>query len=45
LSAVALIGVSNDKIRARVKDLLAETGEHEPRIAVYPPWFLPADPE
>ncbi|MFC0681711.1 DarT ssDNA thymidine ADP-ribosyltransferase family protein [Lysobacter korlensis] len=42
-SAVALIGVSNDKIRARVKDLLAEADGHTPRIAVYPPWFLPAD--
>ena len=45
VSAVALIGVSNDKIRARVKELLAESDGHEPRIAVYPPWFLPADPE
>jgi hypothetical protein len=42
-SAVALIGVSNDKIRNRVKKLLAAADDHEPRIAVYPPWFLPAD--
>jgi hypothetical protein len=45
LSAVALIGVSNDKIKRRVQRLLAEAGGAEPRIAVYPPWFLPADPE
>jgi hypothetical protein len=39
--AMALIGVSNDKIRAKVKDLLFEIGGPAPRIAVYPPWFLP----
>ncbi len=44
-SAIALIGVSNDKVKARVKELLAEAGGHAPRIAVYPPWFLPADPD
>jgi hypothetical protein len=45
LSAVALIGVSNDKVKARVKALLTEAGGASPRIAVYPPWFLPADPD
>jgi hypothetical protein len=39
--AMALIGVSNDKVRNRVKDLLYDIGGPAPRIAVYPPWFLP----
>lgn len=38
VDAVQLIGVANDRVRDRVKDLLADSG-FEPKVAVYPPWF------
>jgi hypothetical protein len=39
LSAVAVIGVPNDRARADVRALLADVGGHAPRVAVFPPWF------
>jgi hypothetical protein len=41
--AVSLVGVPNDKMRDRVKQLLADAGGHAPRVSVYPPWFRPAE--
>ena len=43
LDAVMLIGVPHDKMRDRVKQLLVEAGGAAPRVAVYPPWFRPAE--
>jgi hypothetical protein len=40
-SAVAVIGVPNDRARHAVKDILSEHGGHAPRVAVFPPWFVP----
>ncbi|WP_144760619.1 DarT ssDNA thymidine ADP-ribosyltransferase family protein [Curtobacterium sp. 9128] len=40
-SSVAVIGVPNDRARHAVKDILAEHGGHVPRVAVFPPWFVP----
>ncbi|KTR07775.1 hypothetical protein NS184_06825 [Curtobacterium luteum] len=40
-SAVAVIGVPNDRARQHVKAILAEHGGHAPRVAVFPPWFVP----
>lgn len=41
LSSVAVIGVPNDRVRQQVKTLLAEHGGRAPRVAVFPPWFVP----
>lgn len=41
LSSVAVIGVPNDRVRQQVKTLLAEQGGRAPRVAVFPPWFVP----
>jgi hypothetical protein len=38
-ASVQLIGVANDRVRDRVRDLL---GAPAPKVAVYPPWFQPA---
>ncbi len=35
---VALIGVANDRARDAVKEVL-QAAAHEPKVAVYPPWF------
>lgn len=40
-SSVAVIGVPNDRARQQVKAVLAEHGGHAPRVAVFPPWFVP----
>ncbi|MBT2501964.1 DarT ssDNA thymidine ADP-ribosyltransferase family protein [Curtobacterium sp. ISL-83] len=40
-SAVAVVGVPNDRIRQDVKAILSEYGGHAPRVAVFPPWFVP----
>ncbi|GGK93715.1 hypothetical protein JOE58_002321 [Curtobacterium luteum] len=40
-SSVAVIGVPNDRARQEVKSILAEHGGHAPRVAVFPPWFVP----
>ncbi|WIE75471.1 DarT ssDNA thymidine ADP-ribosyltransferase family protein [Curtobacterium sp. MCSS17_007] len=40
-SSVAVIGVPNDRVRQQVKALLAEHRGHAPRVAVFPPWFVP----
>lgn len=40
-SAVAVIGVPNDRVRASVKAILADHGGYAPRVAVFPPWFVP----
>lgn len=45
LTSVAVIGVPNDRVRLQVKDVLAEQGGHAPRVAVFPPWFVPPLPE
>ena len=42
IDAVQLIGVANDRVRDTVKDLLADSG-FTPKVAVYPPWFQPAE--
>lgn len=39
---VTLIGVANDKVREAVKPILAASS-HKPKVAVYPPWFQPAE--
>ena len=36
-AAIQLIGVANDPVRDRVRELTST------KVAVYPPWFLPAD--
>lgn len=40
--SVAVIGVPNDRARSDVRAILAETGGHAPRVAVFPPWFAPS---
>ena len=40
-SAVAVIGVPNDRVRQSVKAVLKDHGGHAPRVAVFPPWFVP----
>jgi len=40
-TSVAVIGVPNDRVRQQVRSLLAEQGGHAPRVAVFPPWFVP----
>ena len=37
---VALIGVANEPVRDQVRALLSGTG-FRPKVAVYPPWFVP----
>ncbi len=37
-SSVTLIGVANDKVRTRVRELLAAHGFAQ-KVSVYPPWF------
>ena len=39
---VTLIGVANDRVRDAVKPILAASS-HRPKVAVYPPWFQPAE--
>ncbi|TAM66112.1 MAG: DUF4433 domain-containing protein [Microbacteriaceae bacterium] len=39
---VSLIGVANDKVRQSVKAMLGAAA-HRPKVAVYPPWFQPAE--
>lgn len=39
---VTLIGVANDKVRQSVKTILSKAA-HRPKVAVYPPWFQPAE--
>jgi len=41
LSSVAVIGVPNDRVRQQVKALLAAHRVAGPRVAVFPPWFVP----
>jgi hypothetical protein len=36
-SAVQLVGVANEPMRERVRDLVGDT-----KVVVYPPWFVPA---
>lgn len=40
VTSLALIGVANDPIRDRVRDLL-RSGGLDVKVAVYPPWFQP----
>lgn len=40
-SAIALIGVANDKVRIRVRSLLESRG-FVTKVSVYPPWFQSA---
>lgn len=42
LELLSLIGVAHDKVRDAVKEVLA-AGTLRPKVAVYPPWFQPAD--
>ena len=39
MDAVQLIGVANDPVRDRVRELL-ETAGRRTKVAVYPPWFI-----
>lgn len=39
---IMLIGVANDRVRDSVKEILKPSG-FRTKVAVYPPWFLPAD--
>jgi hypothetical protein len=45
VAEIALIALPSEPARKRVKALLAEVGGHAPRLAVYPPWFVPAAAE
>jgi hypothetical protein len=45
LSSVALVGVPNDRVRQQVKAVFAELDGPAPRVAVFPPWFVPPLPE
>jgi len=38
---IALVGVANDRARDAVREIL-QTAVHEPKVAVYPPWFARA---
>ena len=40
---VTLVGVANDKVRDEVRAILAAS-THQPKVAVYPPWFHAAEP-
>ncbi len=44
LDAITLIGVCNDKVRASVRQVIAEStagaSGFAPKVAVYPPWFV-----
>ena len=44
MGSVALVGVANDKVRGQVRELL-RASEFSPKIAVYPPWFQPGEPD
>lgn len=44
LERIALIAVGNDKVRDRVRAALAAVGVRA-KVAVYPPWFQPAEIE
>jgi hypothetical protein len=44
LSSVALIGVANEPVRDRVREMLRGASA-TPRVAVYPPWFQPTPDE
>jgi hypothetical protein len=39
--SITLIGVANEPMRDRVKQVLVDAGGPLPRVAVYPPWFAP----
>ncbi|RKR75513.1 uncharacterized protein DUF4433 [Frondihabitans australicus] len=43
VSSVTLIGVPNDRMRDRVRELLVTVGVAAVRVAVYPPWFKPSE--
>ncbi|WP_345375512.1 DarT ssDNA thymidine ADP-ribosyltransferase family protein [Frondihabitans cladoniiphilus] len=43
LASATLIGVANDKARDRVKELIKAAKGASPRVAIYPPWFRPAE--
>jgi hypothetical protein len=45
MTSVALVGVPNDRVRQQVKTILTEQGGPAPRVAVFPPWFVPPLPE
>lgn len=40
---ITLIGVGSDKMRDEVKAQIAGIEGHRPKVAVYPPWFLPSE--
>lgn len=42
LGVFSLVGVQNDKVRERVRELLVGS-TFSPKISVYPPWFQPAE--
>lgn len=44
LEEIVLLGLPNEPVRERVKQLIRESGETAPKLAVYPPWFQPAEP-
>lgn len=43
VSSVTLIGVPNDRMRDRVRELLGQVHGRAPRVAIYPPWFRAAE--
>ena len=43
LDAVAIITVANEKVRDTVRNIFANAGITAPRIAVFPPAFLPTE--
>ncbi|WP_066517733.1 DarT ssDNA thymidine ADP-ribosyltransferase family protein [Curtobacterium ammoniigenes] len=42
LSSVAVVGVANERSREVARRTLAAAGATPPRVAVFPPWFVPA---
>ncbi|MFD1713436.1 DarT ssDNA thymidine ADP-ribosyltransferase family protein [Amnibacterium flavum] len=45
LEQIVLLAIPNEPVRERVKQLIRDSGEQAPKLAVYPPWFQPTDPD
>lgn len=43
LSSVVLLALPNEPVREQVKAMVRETGAAGPKLAVFPPWFQPAE--
>jgi hypothetical protein len=43
LEAVVLLGVPNEPMRSRVRQMFKAVDQTPPKIVVHPPWFNPAE--